>query len=241
MQTRGCCSAASAKRLSVASPTEKPIRRGADASSRISRSRRLALWHRQPVEVSQQRSAELMEAAARQLHLDSTPTAGRDGASRRPSWTDSPATRFARRPHHRAGPRRGSCPTPRRSADESSASHSLRRPRSVARRPYLLQQPKPTSTMSNRQLASPPRRVHAMCGTAIVEADPASWEASVGRSSPSGNDPTGANDQRILRFENSLALVRVRCRVCARRSRGSPPCSGRAARSSLRELIQETW
>jgi hypothetical protein len=88
-QTRGCCSAASAKRLSVASPDQKTIGRGADAKSEHGREH-LALWHRQPVEVIQQRSAELVEAAVRELHLRLHPDSCRNTPAGDTTTPDEP-------------------------------------------------------------------------------------------------------------------------------------------------------
>jgi hypothetical protein len=65
MQTSGCCSATSARRLSVARP-QKPVGHKANPKSEHGRER-LPLWDGQPTEEIERWCAKLMEAAVRRF------------------------------------------------------------------------------------------------------------------------------------------------------------------------------
>ena len=128
-----CCSAASASRLSTASPTRN--RSGGSPSARpnaaCSASR---CGDRQSLQLVEHRRAQLMQAGEGELHLGLHARRPGDPTSRRAAAAGGPAARSCRRPLRRAGPARRLCPARTSCSSRSSTSHSLvpttqRRPR----------------------------------------------------------------------------------------------------------------
>ena len=93
------CSATSARRPSVASPTRK--RSGAAPAATPSATRRAFCRSRERVEAAEQRHAELMQSRERQLHLRLDAGDLRDPNSRRPVGGVAHQRGLAGRPPHR--------------------------------------------------------------------------------------------------------------------------------------------